>query len=101
MLSFNQLKQQVSARFSDSQTIEDNVIRFVRKSNDRPFAVCYLALNQDLPSDEDELTKYQDRVVGTLYFEGAKSLQWSNYLYFITSSQRLATAKVQRAKDWI
>jgi exonuclease SbcC len=101
MLSFDQLQQRVSARFSDSQKVEDNVIRFVRKSNNHPFAVCYLALSQDLPSDEEELSKYQDRVVGGLYFEGAKSLQWSNYLYFITSSQRLATAKVQRAKEWI
>jgi exonuclease SbcC len=101
MLSFNQLQQRVSARFSDFQTVEENIIRFVRKSNDHPFAVCYLALNPDLPSDEDELAKYQDRVVGSLYFEGTKSLQWSNYLYFITNSQRLATAKVQRAKEWI
>lgn len=101
MLSFIQLQRRVSAHFSDFQTLEENVIRFVRRSNDRPFAVYYLALNQDLPSNEDELAKYQDRVVGSLYFEGTKSLQWSNYLYFITSSQRLATSKVQRAKEWI
>jgi len=101
MLSFDQLQRQVRARFSDVQKVEDGVIRFVRKSTDRPFAVCYLALNPEIPSDEDELTKYQDRVVGGLYFEGTRSLQWSNYLYFIISAQRLGSQKVQRAKEII
>jgi exonuclease SbcC len=101
MLSFDQLQKRVNARFSDSQTVEEGVIRFVRRLNDRPFAVCYLALNPEFPDDEDELTKYQDRVVGGLYFEGTKSLQWSNYLYFITSAQRLGSQKIQRAKEII
>jgi len=101
MLSFTELQQKVAAQFSDARTVEDGVIRFVRKSNDHPFAVCYLALNADLPNDEEELTQYQDRVVGGLYFEGATSLQWSNYLYFITSAQRLGSRKVQRAKEFI
>src|SRR4051812_46555870 len=101
MLSFNQLKKQVETQFSDSQTVEDGVIRFVRKKNDRPYAICYLALNPELPADEEGLTRYQDRVVGGLYFEGTKSLQWSNYLYFITSAQRLASKNVQRAKEFI
>lgn len=101
MLSFDELQQKVTARFSDAKTIENGVIRFVRKLNDHPFAVCYLALDADLPNDEQELTQYQDRVVGGLYFEGATSLQWSNYLYFITSTQRLGSQKVQRAKEFI
>lgn len=101
MLSFTELQQKVAARFSDAKAVEDGVIRFVRKLNDRPFAVCYLALNADLPTDEEELSQYQDRVVGGLYFDGGTSLQWSNYLYFITSAQRFGSKKVQRAKEFI
>ena len=73
MLSFDQLQQRVAARFPDTQKVEEGVIRFVRKAKDQPFAICYLALNPEIPADEDELTKYQDRVVGGLYFEGTKA----------------------------
>ena len=43
--------------------------------------------------------KYQDRVIGSHYFEGRKSLQWSNYLYFITSRDRFASSKSDRLKS--
>jgi len=100
-LNITQLRERVAKRFSDFEQVDDTIIRFTRKAGERPFAVCYLDVAQDLPGTQETLTKYQDRVIGRHYFEGDKSLQWNNYLYFITSEDRLTSDEARQAKELI
>jgi len=100
-LNIAQLRERVAARFSDVEQVEDSIIRSTKKSGELPFAVYYFDITEDLPGTQETLTKYQDRVIGSHYFEGRKSLQWSNYLYFITSGDRLASSDVRQAKELI
>ena len=91
-LNIAQVRERVAKRFSDFEQVDDSVIRFTKKDGDQPFAVCYLDVAQDLPGTPEMLTKYQDRVIGRHYFEGGKSLQWNNYLYFITTPFSLSSS---------
>lgn len=100
-LDISQLSEQISARFPDLIQVVEGVIRFTKKVGQRSYAVYYLDLTQNLPISLEALTKYQDRVIGSHYFEGSKSLQWSNYLYFITTKERLASGELSRAKALI
>ena len=100
-LNFNDMKERVAARFDDMQLVDDSIIRFMKKADQKPYAVCYLDFAKDLPATQEELDKYQDRVIGQYYFEGHQSLQWSNYLYFITSDELLAKSEMRQAKELI
>lgn len=101
-LNISQLRERVAAeQFSDVEQVDNSIIRFIRKAGELPFAVYYVDVADDLPETQEMLTKYQDRVIGSHYFEGKKSLQWSNYLYFITSRDRLASREVRQAKELI
>jgi recombinational DNA repair ATPase RecF len=100
-LSISQLRDRVAARFPDVEQVDESIIRFTRKAGEVPFAVYYLDIAQDLPRTQETLTKYQDRVVGSHYFDGKKSLQWSNYVYFVTSADRLASGEVREVKELI
>ena len=100
-LNFNEMKERVAARFDDMQLVDDSIIRFMKKADQKPYAVCYLDFAKDLPATQEELDKYQDRVIGQYYFEGRQSLQWSNYLYFITSDELLAKSEMRQAKELI
>lgn len=101
IISVSQLRDRVAVLFPDVEQVDDSVIRFTKKVGDQPYAVYYLDIAQDLPNSQETLTKYQDRVIGRHYFEGRKSLQWSNYLYFITSRDRLMIDEVIDAKELI
>lgn len=102
MLDISKLcERAAAAHFSDVKQVDDSIIRFTKKAGELPFAVYYFDLAQDLPETPERLTKYQDRVIGRHYFEGNKSLQWNNYLYFVTSNYRLATGEMSRAKELI
>lgn len=100
-LSISEVRDRVAARFPDVEEVDDSVLRFTRRAGKAPFAVYYLDIAQDLPGTPESLTKYQDRVIGSHYFEGTKSLQWSNYVYFVTTADRLASSEVRKAKDLI
>ena len=100
-LNMAQLHERIEREFPDAEQVSKSVIRFVRAAADRPFAIYYLDIADELPSTIDDLTRYQDDVIGKRYFEGRKSLQWSNYLYFLRSEDKLAQAKAQQAKELI
>ena len=100
-INIEQIRERMVQRFSDVQTVDKSIIRLARKAGDTPFAVYYLDLAEDLPRTQEELTAYQDRVIGSYYFEDTKSLQWNNYLYFVTSADQLATEEAQQAKGLI
>jgi len=100
-LNVDEIRRRVSKHFPQVEQIDSSIIRFVRTAGNSPFAVYYLDLTENLPETPENLTSYQDRVIGAKYFGGRKSLQWSHYLYFITSAARLAHSQAQQAKELI
>lgn len=100
-LNIEKLKERVAVRFSDIQQVDDSIIRFTKKAGQEPYAVYYLDIAKDIPETQEKLSKYQDRVIGPYYFEGRRSLQWSNYLYFVTSRDCLSKREVLQAKELI
>ena len=99
--NITQLRERVDIMFTDVEQVGDSILRFTKGFEGSPYAVYYLDIAQHLPNSQEMLTKYQDRVIGSHYFEGRKSLQWSNYLYFITSRDRLMSGEVIDAKELI
>ncbi len=98
-LNISQLQERVAAKFPEVELVNDTVLRFMKKLDGSPYAVYYLDLAQNLPLSKKALAKYQDQVIGQHYFEGRSSLQWNNYLYFITQSNQVLSDKVRTAKE--
>ena len=98
-LSVQLLQERLSTRFPEIEQIDDTVVRFVRSAQNRPFAVCYIDVSSHLPQTTGELDEFQDRVIAKHYFEGRKSLQWSNYLYFVVERDVPSDAKSLIERD--
>lgn len=86
MITIEFLQSRFADRFSRFDQVEDDVARCVRSNEGSPFAVYYIDVSERIPGSVEELDEYQDRIVASRYFEGEKSLQWSQYLYFVVSS---------------
>lgn len=99
--SLLQLRDHVADKFPDVELVNDSTLRFMKKLDGNPYAVYYFDITQNLPESKEALAKYQDQVIGTKYFNGRKSLQWSNYLYFITQSGQLESGELRKAKELI
>jgi DNA repair protein SbcC/Rad50 len=98
-VSIEQLRSKLSPRFPDLEQVADSVVRFERKAGERPFAVCYVDVSARIPDTTAALNAYQDRIVARHYFEGSKSLQWSNYLYFLVDTLPSQEAKAVVERD--
>ena len=100
-ITMSELRERVSRQFPNVEQVSNSVVRFTRNAGDRPFAVYYLDIADELPETTEVLTRYQDRVIGNRNFDGRKSLQWSNYLYFLRSQECLGNDKARQAKELI
>lgn len=100
-LTLGQLRAKVEPLYPDVQRVSDTVLRYTRKAEQSAFAVYYLDVGDDLPQTPKKLHDYLDRVVGERYFEGASSLQWNSYLYFIRSLDWLQNAVARKAKELV
>lgn len=100
-MNMSELRERVSQRYPQAVQIDDSVLCFTRNQGSQPFAVYYLDIASDLPDTKESLNQYQDRLIGKRYFDGRKSLQWSNYLYFLRSDEELASSEARQAKELI
>lgn len=100
-ISAERVRERLAVHYKDIQQIEDTVLRFTRRSSDRPFAVYYIDVASELPSTLAALDQYQDRIVGKFFFEGSKSLQWSTYLFFLIEPDRIKSDDLRRSKELI
>ncbi|MHB8103511.1 MAG: hypothetical protein ACYDEF_15410 [Methanosarcina sp.] len=100
-LNIGQIKERVSDYYFDIQQVDDTIIRFIKTDENKPYAVSYIDVVKYLPKTQDEINEYQDRVIGPYYFEGKKSLQWNNYLYFFLDKKRLSEPDILQAKQLI
>jgi DNA repair exonuclease SbcCD ATPase subunit len=101
MISVGDLQNRIKAVFPNPEPVSSSALRGVRESNGKPFAVCYFDVGGRLPNTAAALAEYFDELVGPAYFKGPKSLQWSNYFYFVTTKERLASQEVKDAKKLI
>lgn len=100
-LGISQIRDQVAARFPDAQLVGNEVLRFTKKKGDTTYAVYYIDFADSLPNTQATLTSYQDQVVGSHYFDDSLSLQWNNYLYFVTTADLLKNEGARKAKELI
>jgi DNA repair protein SbcC/Rad50 len=101
MLEVGQLQERLSSRFPDVEQVDDSGVRLIRKVHELPFAIYYFEVTNDLLATRDHLDEYLDRVIGPRYFRGVKSLQWNNYLYFVTTKEVLQTTEALQIKQQI
>jgi len=100
-LSLSQLHDKVAKKFPGVEKINSSTLRFMKGAKGSPYAVYYLDIVQNLPKSKEALANYLDRVIGAHYFKDRKSLQWSNYLYFITQLDKNNSYDLQNVKDLI
>jgi DNA repair exonuclease SbcCD ATPase subunit len=92
------IKEQVSNFYPDMQQVSNSVICFTKKYKNEPYAIYYVDLTRKLPASIED---YQDEIIGKYYFNGKKSLQWNNYLYFIVDINLFSKKELLETKKCI
>lgn len=89
-----QIVAKLERKYPHLERVADAVFRGVDEYNGNPFAIRYFDLNDDLLSTAERLHQYQDRLLGTSYFDidSKADLRWNHYLYFVTAKPHIDQA---------
>src|SRR5579885_535103 len=85
MLNKELIKKELSKKFKNIDVISAGVIRCENVYKDAVNAVYYVDVSDEVPQVQN-LTQYQDTILGADYFAKPGYLQWNFYLLFILSS---------------
>ena len=98
-MDIKQVVTKLEGKYSSLEQVADTVYRGVDLYHERPFAVRYFDLSDNLLSAAGDLHGYQDKLLGKSYYdaEAKADLRWNHYLYFVTAALREDNAFV-RAK---
>ena len=94
MLPTEHIVRKLERKYPHLERVAPAVFRGVDEYNDRPYAVRYFDLNDDLLSAAGRLHEYQESLLGMSYFnvESKADLRWNHYLYFVIATPRVDKA---------
>lgn len=102
-MDIDAVKNSLSQRFPHLKEVTSNIFCATDKYHDKPYAVRYFDLSDNITLPSEGLNEYLEKVLGEDYFDVARpiDLRWNNYLYFITSYKHRQDDAFLRAKSII
>jgi AAA domain len=96
-----QIVETLKRRYPGLQRINESVFRGFDLYEGSPYAIRYFDIGADPISVAANLSEYQDKLLGTDYFNSERAdLRWNHYLYFIAGAAPSSEA-FQKAKTLI
>ena len=99
-MNIDAIKNTLNQSFHHLKEIEPNVFCATDSYHDKPYAVRYFDLSDNITSRSEGLNEYLEKVLGDDYFDVERpiDLRWNNYIYFITSNEQQQDDAFLRAK---
>lgn len=102
-MNIEAIKNSLKLKFQHLDEVAPDIFCATDIYQDKPYAVRYFDLSDNIASHSEDLNKYLEHVLGEDYFDIKRpiDLRWNNYLYFITSDQHQQNEAFIRAKSII
>lgn len=102
-MNIENLRSTLENNHQEVTVITPNLVRATQSYRDKPFAVRYFDLSNNIYAHSERLNEYLDEVLSEDFFDVERpiDLRWNNYLYFITSDDTDENTEYFRAKNAI
>ncbi len=86
-MNIQNIKSTLSNNFHDLTQVAPHIFRATQVYMEKPFAVKYFDLSNDIHTQSKRLDEYLDDVLSKDFFDEKRpiDLRWNNYLYFVTN----------------
>jgi exonuclease SbcC len=101
MTNVDAIREQVHSKLLHVVDLGNGVLRGERRYNDRKFASAYVDLSDDIIARSQNLSIFQEGLLGKDFFEGDGDQRWNSYLYFWAGPRSKAQAGFSEAKSRI
>jgi DNA repair protein SbcC/Rad50 len=98
------LIQSISGTLSNIESLGDGIYKGQRVFNGRVFATAYLDLSDHVIDRAKNLSEFQEKLIGSDFFNADSEQRWNSYLYFLAgpnskTDERFTKAKAQIERD--
>ncbi len=101
MTTVEDLRSVISRRLEHVTELGGGVLRAERRHEGRPYAVAYFDLSDAIVQRSDDLTSFQEGILGSEFFSSEGDLRWNSYMYFVAGPNSTASVRYASAKSRI
>jgi len=101
MTSIESVREAISKRFQHVQDLGNGVLRGELIHQEKAYAVAYVDLSDAIVERSQDLTGFQERLLGAEFFSPDSDLRWNSYLYFVAGPKSVASDQFGKAKAQI
>ena len=98
MTSIESVRDVISKHFEHVENLGNGVLRGERVYKDKPYAVAYVDLSDAVVERSQDLTSFQENLLGAEFFSPDSDLRWNSYLYFLAGPKSKASDQFRDAK---
>ena len=98
MTSIETIRDTISKHFQHVEDLGNGVLRGELLYRDKPYAVAYVDLTDAVVERSQDLTGFQENLLGAEFFSPDSDLRWNSYLYFLAGPRSVASDQFGKAK---
>jgi DNA repair protein SbcC/Rad50 len=101
MTTVEDIRNVISRRLEHVTELGSGVLRAERRHEGRPYAVAYFDLSDEIVQRSDDLTSFQEHLLGSEFFNSEGDLRWNSYMYFVAGPNSTGDDRYMSAKSHI
>lgn len=98
MTSIDSVREVISKHFQHVEDLGNGVMRGELRYGDKPYAVAYVDLSDTVVERSQDLTGFQENLLGAGFFSPDSDLRWNSYLYFLAGPKSVTSDQFGKAK---
>ena len=92
------IRSVISRRLEHVTELGSGVLRAERRHEGQAYAVAYFDLSDQIVQRSDDLTSFQEDLLGADFFNSEGDLRWNSYMYFVAGPNSTANDRYVSAK---
>src|SRR5438094_812308 len=98
MTNMEFVREAMQRGFDQVDDLGEGILRGERRYLEKPFLVAYVDLADDVVTRSENLTAFQEKLLGSSFFSPDSDLRWNNYLYFLAGPRSKGDPRYLNAK---
>lgn len=98
MRTIEEIREVIANRLQNVTEVSTGVLRAERRHEGRPYAVAYFDLSDAIVQRSDDLTSFQEHLMGSEFFNSEGDLRWNSYMYFVAGPKSIESEQYAIAK---
>jgi len=97
-MNVDDFRKTLGRHFDRLKDMGGGILRGEQSYNGKPYAIAYFDISDEIIERSENLSRFQERLLGDEFFSSENDFRWNSYLYFWAGPRSKANARYLSAK---